>query len=136
MRYFYNKNHFWQLQNPHYSAQLKASDWCDFWLGWGFVVMKLIMSANILNRQIPIKVYEKLCSCNFILYSIVSFQQKWCRHTLDQKYSYTCYWYDHNDIMTYHFGIRYSLKPVYFINNIYNGMHFIFVVPCIINLFY
>jgi hypothetical protein len=24
--------------------------------------------------------------------------------------------------MTYHFGIRHSLKPIYFINNIYNGI--------------
>jgi len=49
MRYFYNKNQFWQLQNPHCSAQLLVSDWHDFWLGWGFVVlvMKLILRQPI-----------------------------------------------------------------------------------------
>jgi len=49
MSYFYNRNHFWQLQNPQCSAQLIASDWSDFWLSWDFVVlvMKLILCQPI-----------------------------------------------------------------------------------------
>jgi len=30
-----------------------------------------------------------------------------------------------NRKMTNHFGIRYSLKPIYFTNNMYNGMPFL-----------
>jgi len=54
VRYFYNKNHFWLLQNPQCNVQLLASDWCDVWLVWhltwlGFVVlvMKLILGQPI-----------------------------------------------------------------------------------------
>jgi len=77
MRYFYNKNHFWQLQNPHSGAQLLVSDWHDFWLGWGFValLMKLILCQ-------PINWTDKYLSrfmenyAAVILYSTVNFQQK------------------------------------------------------------